>query len=171
MRAASSSWSHADNAADEGLGRGSGWSGKARFNCMAALLARHRLDVSAGEGVDDLAQVEQIAESAEAVHCRAVTIGRADAVVTFVPAGPLCGNERAAAVRQAYEQQQNAATPNAADHGQGLGYESVPLADDGHRIRNITVMGSLALLSSNRWTTSSISGSSNGVDGRQAVES
>jgi hypothetical protein len=117
---------------------------------MAALLARRRLDVSAEESVDDLAQVEQIAESAEAVHCRAVIIRRAAAVVTFVPAGPLCGNERAAAVRQACEQEQNAATPNAADDGQGLAFESVPLAEDRHRIRNITVMGSLALLSSMR---------------------
>jgi hypothetical protein len=34
---------------------------------MAALLARHRLDVSAVESVDDLAQVEQIAQPAEIV--------------------------------------------------------------------------------------------------------
>jgi hypothetical protein len=117
---------------------------------MAALLARRRLDVSAGESVDDFAQVEQIAESAEAVYCCAAIIRRAATVVTFVPAGPLCGNERAAAVRQAYEQEQNAATPNAADDGQGLAFESVPLAEDRHRIRNIMVMGSLALLSSMR---------------------
>jgi hypothetical protein len=110
---------------------------------MAAPLARHRLDVSAVESVDDLAQVEQIAESAEAVHSRAI-IGRAAAVVTSAPAGPLCGNERAAAIRQADEQEQNAATPNAADHGQGLAFKSMLLADDRHRIRNISVMGSLA---------------------------
>jgi hypothetical protein len=33
---------------------------------MAALRARHRLDVSVVESVDDLAQMEQIAEAAEA---------------------------------------------------------------------------------------------------------
>jgi fumarate hydratase class II len=73
--------------------------------------------VSAGESVDDLAKLKQITESAEAVHRRAVIIRRAAADVTFLPAGPLCGNERAAAVRQAYEQEQYAATPNAADYG------------------------------------------------------
>jgi hypothetical protein len=116
---------------------------------MAAPLARHRLDVSAVESVDDLAQMEQIAESAEAAHCRAVIIGGA-AVVTCVPTGPLCGDERAAAVRQVYEQKQNTATPNAADHGQCLAFESMPLADDRYRIRNISVMGSLAPLPSTR---------------------
>jgi hypothetical protein len=113
---------------------------------MAAPLARRRLDVSAVESVDDLAQVEQIAEPAEAVHCRAVFTGWTAAAVISVPAGPLCRNERAAAVGQAYEQEQDAATPNAADHGQGAAFESMLLADDRHRIRNISVMGSLAPL-------------------------
>jgi hypothetical protein len=41
---------------------------------MAALRARHRLDVSAVESVNDLAQMEQIAEPAKAGH-RILIIG------------------------------------------------------------------------------------------------
>jgi hypothetical protein len=39
---------------------------------MAALRARHRLDRSAAESVDDLAQMKQIADPAEAKHRLAV---------------------------------------------------------------------------------------------------
>jgi hypothetical protein len=39
---------------------------------MAALRARHRLGVSVVESVDDLAQMEQIAEAAEAMHRLAI---------------------------------------------------------------------------------------------------
>src|SRR6476660_4016845 len=69
MREASSTCSHvvADGAAGKGFGGRSGRSRKARFSCMAALLALHRLDGSVVESVNDLAQVEQIAEPAEIV--------------------------------------------------------------------------------------------------------
>src|ERR1700676_1474142 len=69
MREASSSCSHvvADGAAGKGFGGRSGRSRKARFSCMAALLALHRLDGSVVESVNDLAQVEQIAEPGEIV--------------------------------------------------------------------------------------------------------
>jgi len=107
------------------------------------------------ESVNDLAQVEQIAESAEAVCCHAVNRRRTVADVIFLPVGPLCGNERAAAVGQAHKQKQNAAPPNAADHRQGHAFEGMALANDRHRIRNITAMGSLEPLPS---TTSATSG-------------
>jgi hypothetical protein len=122
---------------------------------MAALLVRRRLDMSAAESVDDLAQVEQIVEPAKAAHDRAVIAVRWRAAgVTCVPVGPLRRNERAAAVGNADEQKQDAAPPDAADHSQRLAFESVALAGDDHRIRNITVMGSLWPLPSTQSRTS-----------------
>src|SRR5271165_7690196 len=50
-----------------GFGARSGGSRNASFNCMTALLWRRRLDVSAAQSVDDLAQVKQILESAQIV--------------------------------------------------------------------------------------------------------
>jgi hypothetical protein len=145
MREASSNWSHAvaDGAAGEGLGGRSGWSRKARFNCMTALLARHRLDVSVVESVDDLAQVEQIAESAEIVATITGIVRRRSLGLLYAPVGPAGRNERSAAVRQDHKNEEDAAPPDATDHGERLAFEGVALADDGHRVRNITVMGSL----------------------------
>jgi hypothetical protein len=108
---------------------------------MAALLARHRLDVSAVESVNDLAQVEQIAEPTEILGTSIVR--RRSPGLLGVPIGPVGRNQRAAAIRQDHENEQNTAPPNAADHGQRLAFEGVALAGDGHRIWNITVMGSL----------------------------
>ena len=85
---------------------------------MAALIARHRLDVSAAESVDDLAQVEQIAESAEIVVTITGIVRRRSPGLLYAPIGPAGRNERPAAVRQDHENEEDAAPPNAADHGQ-----------------------------------------------------
>jgi hypothetical protein len=145
MREASSNWSHAvaDRAAGEGLGGRSGWSRKARFNCMTALLARRRLDVSVVESVDDLAQVKQIAESSEIVGTITGIVCWRSRGLLCAPVGPVGRNERPAAVRQNHENEEDAAPPDATDHGERLAFERVALTDDGHRVRNITVMGSL----------------------------
>jgi hypothetical protein len=66
---------------------------------MTALLARRRIDVSVAESVDDLAQVEQIAESAEIVATITGTVGRCSIRLLFAPVGPVGRNERSAAVR------------------------------------------------------------------------
>ena len=145
-REASSSCRHAvvDGAAGEGFGARSGWSRKARFNCMTALLSRRRLDVSAAQSVDDPAQVKQIPDAAQIVIALAGTFVRRRAVsLRGDPVGPLGRNERPAAVGQDYENEEDAAPPDAADRGQRLGFESVTLAGDRYRIRNITTMGSL----------------------------
>jgi hypothetical protein len=122
---------------------------------MAALLARHRLDVSAVESVDDLAQVEQIAESAEIVGTITGIVRRSSPGLLCAPIGPVGRNERPTAVRQDHENKEDATPPDAADHGQRLAFEGVALAGDGHRIRNITVMGSLWPLPSIRSRTTS----------------
>ncbi len=102
--------------------------------------------MSAAESVDDLAQMKQIVDPAE-VGRRLAVIGRTAAVV-IAPAGPPCGDQRTAAVRQAYEQKHDATAPNAADHGQGLAFESMPLAGYRHPLRDLAVMGSLVWLPS-----------------------
>src|SRR5258705_8319767 len=136
MRETSSSCSHtvADGAAGKGFGGRSGRSRKARFSCMVALLALHRLDGSVVESVNDLAQVEQIAEPAEIVGTTSI-VRRRSPCLLGVPIGPVGRNQRAATVWQDHEE--DAAPPDAADHGQRLAFESVALAGDGQRIWNI----------------------------------
>jgi hypothetical protein len=109
---------------------------------MSALLARHRLDVSVVESVDDLAQVEQIAEPAEIVGTTSI-VRRHSPCLLGAPISPVGRNQRSAAVWQDHENEEDAAPPDAADHGQRLAFEGVAPASDGHRIWNITVMGSL----------------------------
>jgi hypothetical protein len=120
---------------------------------MAALLARHRLDVSAAKSVDDLAQVKQIAEPAEIVGTIAGIVCRRSPGLLGLPIGPVGRDQRAATVWQDHENQEGAAPPDAADYGQRLAFEGVALASDGHRIWNITVMGSLWPLPSTPSTT------------------
>jgi hypothetical protein len=110
---------------------------------MAALLARHRLDVSAGESVDDLAQMEQIAESTERVGANAGILGWRSPGLLCVPISPAGRNERPAAVRQDHENEDHAASSDAVDHGERPALEGMARAGDDHRIRNLTVMGSL----------------------------
>src|SRR5271157_3097644 len=144
-REASSSCRHAvaNGAAGEGFGARWGGSWKASFNCMTALLLRRRLDVSAAQSVDDLAQVKQIPESAQIVVAIADIIRRRAVGLLGAPIGPLGRNERPASVWQNHENQEDALPPDAADRGQRLAFEGVALADDRYRVRNITTMGSL----------------------------
>ena len=154
-REASSSCRHAvvDGAAAEGLGARLGGSRKARFNCMTALLSRRRLDVSAAQSVDDLAKVKQIPEAAQIVVAIADIVRRRAVGLFGAPIGPLGRNERPAAIGQDYENEEDAAPPDAADRGQRLAFEGVALAGDRHRIRDITTMGSLWPLPSTRSAT------------------
>src|SRR5258707_9239971 len=62
---------------------------------MAVLLALHRLDGSAVESVNDLAQVEQIAEPAEIVGTTSI-VRRRSPCLLGVPIGPVGRNQRAA---------------------------------------------------------------------------
>ena len=99
--------------------------------------------MSAAQSVDDLAQVKQIAESAQIVVAIADIVRRRSVGLLGAPIGPLGRNERPAAIRQDHENEKDAAPPDAADRGQRLAFEGVALAGDRHRIRNITTMGSL----------------------------
>ena len=82
---------------------------------MTALLSRRRLDVSAAQSVDDLAQMKQTPESAQIVVAIADIFRRRSVGLLGAPIGPLAWNERAAAVGQDYENQEDSAPPDAAD--------------------------------------------------------
>jgi hypothetical protein len=120
---------------------------------MTALLSRLRLDASAAQSVDDLAQVKQIAESAQIVVAILGGVHERPPGLLWAPICPLSRNERPAAVRQDDENEEDAAPPDAADHGQRLALEGVAFSGDSCRIRNITAMGSLWLLPSTPSTT------------------
>src|SRR5271157_765374 len=137
MREASSSCSHA---VASRFGGRSGWSRKTRFSCMAALLERRRLNGSVVESVNDLAQLEQIAESAEIVGATSIVRRRSPGLLG-APIGPVGRIQRAATVWQDDENEGDAEPSDTADHGQRLAFEGVALAGDRHRIWNITVMG------------------------------
>jgi hypothetical protein len=87
--------------------------------------------------------VKQIAESAEIVATTTVIVCRRLPGPFCTPIGPASRNERPAAIRQDHENEEDAAPPDAADHDERPAFEGVALADDGHQVRNITVMGSL----------------------------
>lgn len=106
--------------------------------------------MSAAQSVDDLAQVKQIPESAQIVVAIADIVRRRSVGPLGAPIGPLSWNERPAAVGQDYENEEDAAPPDAADRGQRLAFEGVALAGDRYRVRNITTMGSLWPLPSTR---------------------
>jgi hypothetical protein len=150
IRAPSSSWSQAVGDGLDGVGLdGRSGGSRNRFICIAALHVRRRLDMPALESVDDLAQLEQITELAES---RWVDAGggarRWVGVVRTSPIGPWCRNEGSAAVWQDEEDEQHAASLNAADHSQLPALECVTLPDDRHIIWMIAEMGSLSTLPS-----------------------
>jgi hypothetical protein len=97
--------------------------------------------------------VEQIAESAEIVATITGIVRQRSLGLLYTPVGPVSRNERSAAVRQDHENKEDAAPADATDHSERLAFEGVALADDGHRVRNITVMGSLWPLPSTGSTT------------------
>lgn len=70
---------------------------------MTALLSLRRLDMSAAQSVDDLAQVKQIPESAQIVVATAAIVRRRSVGLLGAPIGPLGWNERPAAVWQSNE--------------------------------------------------------------------
>jgi hypothetical protein len=111
---------------------------------MAALLLSGRLGKPVEESVGDDARLEQIAQGAKRVRGTAnICRWRSRHLPSRIPIGPGGRNQRAGAVGQRYEQQQNAASSNATDDGQGMAFESMALPRDKYCVRDIAVMGSL----------------------------
>jgi hypothetical protein len=123
----------------------------AKFSCTAALLVLGRLTLPALESVDDLAQNQQITETAERDVVNGVIV-RGALGVRLAPVGPRGRNKRAAAVWQDKENEQLTAAPDATDYCEDLTLERVPLADNRDLGRNIAEMSSLTWVPSMRST-------------------
>src|SRR5438874_7642662 len=96
-----------------------------------------------------MAQLEQISETAQrakggVVVWQSLRCGG----VTLAPISPLGRDQRSAAVRQADQQEEHTAAPDAADRGERAAFKRVTLAGDRHQIGKITAMGSLPTLPS-----------------------
>jgi len=110
---------------------------------MTALLAQRRIDMSAVQSVDGLAQMEQIAEPVEIMGAIIGIVQRRSRGRLRVPVGPLRWNQRATAIWQSHENEKNAAPPYTADRRQCPAFKGMMLAGNDHRVGNIAVMGSL----------------------------
>ena len=99
--------------------------------------------MSAVQSVDDLAQMEQIAEPGEIMGAIIGIVQRRSRGRLRVPVGPLRWNQRATAIWQSHENEKDAAPPYTADRRQCPAFKGMMLAGNDHRVGNIAVMDSL----------------------------
>ena len=94
-----------------------------------------------------MAQLKQIAKAAKSTRADVGFPARAHAAtVTLVPVSPLGRDQRATAVREAGQREQNTAAADTADDGERATLKRVVLARDNYRIGKIPAMGSLSPL-------------------------
>ena len=94
-----------------------------------------------------MAQQKQIAKAAQSTRADIGFPARAHAAtMTFVPVGPLGRDQRATAVGEASQHEQNTAAADPADDGERAALKRMALARDNYRIGKIPVMGSLSTL-------------------------
>jgi hypothetical protein len=94
-----------------------------------------------------MAQLKQIAKAAKSTRADVGFPARAHAATeTLVPVSPLGRYQRATAVREAGQREQNTAAADTADDGERATLKRVVLAGDNYRIGKIPVMGSLSPL-------------------------
>ena len=96
-----------------------------------------------------MAQLKQIAKGAQRTRAE---VGFSTCVhpatMTFLPVSPFGRDQRATAVGEAGQHEQNTAAADTADDGQRTTLKGVALAGDRHRIGKIPAMGSLSPLPS-----------------------
>src|SRR5437763_14393431 len=110
---------------------------------------------SAAEVVDEMAQLKQIAKAAQSMRTDVGFPARAHAAtMTLVPVSPLGRDQRATAVGEAGQHEQNTAAADTADDGERAALKRMALASNNYRIGKIPAMGSLSpLLSTGSITT------------------
>ena len=112
-------------------------------------------DRSAAESFDEMAQLKQIAKAAQSTRADVSFPTRAHAAtMIFVPVSPLGRDQRATAVGEAGQHEQNTAAADTADDGERAALKRMALARDNYRTGKIPAMGSLSPLLSMRSTTS-----------------
>jgi hypothetical protein len=105
-----------------------------------------------------MAQLKQIAKGAKSTRADVGFPARAHAAtVTLVPVSPLGRYQRATAVREAGQREQNTAAADTADDGERATLKRMVLARDNYRIGKISAMGSLSPLLLIRFRTTSFS--------------
>jgi len=94
-----------------------------------------------------MAQLKQIAKAAQSTRA---DVGHAvsahAAAMTFVPVSPLGRDQRATAVGEAGQHEQNTAAADPANDGERAALKRMALARDYYRIGKIPAMGSLSPL-------------------------
>jgi len=102
-----------------------------------------------------MAQLKQIAKAAQSTRTDVGFPARAHAAtMTLVPVSPLGRDQRATAVGEAGQHEQNIAAADTADDGERAALKRMALASNNYRIGKIPVMGSLSpLLSTGSITT------------------
>jgi len=90
-------------------------------------------DRSAAESVDEMAQLKQIAKAAQSKRADVgfLTCAHA-ATMTFVPISPLGRDQRATAVGEAGQHEQNTAAADTADDGERTAFKRMALARDNY---------------------------------------
>jgi hypothetical protein len=92
-------------------------------------------------------QLKQIAKTAKSTRAGTGFPARAHpATVTLVPVSPLGRYQRATAVREAGQREENAAAADTADDGERAALKRMALAGDHYRSGEIPAMGSLSPL-------------------------
>ena len=94
-----------------------------------------------------MTQLKQIAKVAQSTRADVGFPTRAHAAtMTFVPVSPLGRDQRATAVGEAGQHEQNTAAADTADDGERAALKRMTLAGDNYRIRKIPAMCSLSPL-------------------------
>ena len=95
-----------------------------------------------------MAQLKQIAKAAQSTRADVSFPTRALAatMTSFVPVSPLGRDQRATAVGEAGQHEQNTAAADTADDGERAALKRMALAGDNYRIGKIPAMGSLSPL-------------------------
>ena len=94
-----------------------------------------------------MAQQKQIAKAAQSTRADVGFAARAHAAtMSFVPVRPLGRDQRATAVGEASQHEQDTAAADTADDGDRTALKRMALARDNYRIGKIPVMGSLSPL-------------------------
>src|SRR5438093_770961 len=102
---------------------------------------------SAAESADEMAQLKQIAKAPQSTRANLGFPARAHAAtMALVPVSPLSRDQRATAVGEAGQHEQNTAAADTADDGERAALKGMALARDNYRIGKIPVMGSLSPL-------------------------
>ena len=94
-----------------------------------------------------MTQLKQIAKAAQSTRADVSFPTRAHAAtMIFVPVSPLGRDQRATAVGEAGQHEQNTAAADTADDGERAALKRMALARDNYRIGKIPAMGSLSPL-------------------------